>query len=481
MQALGVGVVYWPILDPLLREPGSPATVVEIEPQAFWEMSHDDRHGWRYRPNEALLDELAALPQAKLIHGVGHPVGGTVTDPLDHLNLLQDAVTQLAPAWVSEHLSLNRFERPQGGHEPLDQVEHAGFLLPPSQTPATTRVAADNLQRLRSAMDRPMAFETGVNYLRPQAGEMSDGDFFAAVAETSDCGIVLDLHNLWCNACNGRQSVDEVMARLPLERVWEVHLAGGMRHGAYWLDAHNGRIPEPVIELAARWIPKLPALGALMFEILPEHVPTLGLDEVAQELNLLQTMWALRAPRLVHVAQGRPAPPATGHSRPEDRAAVRAWECQLAAALHGEAPADAALTRDPGCALLARLIQDFRRANLTRALRFTLTTLLLGLGEDDTEALLQAYARHSPPQPFAALEAEQFAAFVWGHIGHWPHLPHLCEVLAFEHALIRASVHGHSTQLHWSVDPTQVLEALEAGQLPPPLPPVHSVMHIQAA
>ena len=64
MQALGVGVVYWPILDPLLREPGSPATVVEIEPQAFWEMSHDDRHGWRYRPNEALLDELAALPQA---------------------------------------------------------------------------------------------------------------------------------------------------------------------------------------------------------------------------------------------------------------------------------------------------------------------------------------------------------------------------------------------------------------------------------
>ncbi|MFZ2297098.1 MAG: hypothetical protein WAV91_02480, partial [Aquabacterium sp.] len=130
--------------------------------------------------------------------------------------------------------------------------------------------------------------------------------------------------------------------------------------------------------------------------------------------------------------------------------------------------------------LLARLIQDFRRANLTRALRFTLTTLLLGLGEDDTEALLQAYARHSPPQPFAALEAEQFAAFVWGHIGHWPHLPHLCEVLAFEHALIRASVHGHSTQLHWSVDPTQVLEALEAGLLPPPLPPVHSVMHIQA-
>ena len=77
------------------------------------------------------------------------------------------------------------------------------------------------------------------DYLRPRPGELGDGEFFAAVAEQADCGILLDLHNLWCNERDGRQPVRDVLAELRLERVWEVHLAGGEELVGYLLDAHS--------------------------------------------------------------------------------------------------------------------------------------------------------------------------------------------------------------------------------------------------
>ena len=47
------------------------------------------------------------------------------------------------------------------------------------------------------------------------------------MADAADCGILLDLHNVLCNARNGRQSVAAFCYTLPLKRVWELHLAGG--------------------------------------------------------------------------------------------------------------------------------------------------------------------------------------------------------------------------------------------------------------
>ena len=122
--------------------------------------------------------------------------------------------------WASEHLSFNQARL--AGREFF-----GGFLLPPVQTMASARIAARNIAAVKDLLPVPFAFETGVNYLAPQPGEMPDGAFFAAVAEQADCGILLDLHNLWCNERNGRQRVLDVVAELPLDRVWEVHLAGG--------------------------------------------------------------------------------------------------------------------------------------------------------------------------------------------------------------------------------------------------------------
>lgn len=477
MRALGVGLVYWAALEPLLDAADAGIAVAELEPETLWEQV-GCTEGWRYRNNDALLERVAALPQAKLLHGVGHPVGGTVADPIDPAPLLRHAVERLDPVWVSEHLGFNRIRRPDGA------VEHAGFLLPPPQSSAAVRVAVQNLAAYRRTMARPVAFETGVNYLRPQAEEISDGDFFAEVANGADSGIVLDLHNLWCNERNGRTHVMDVVNCLPLERIWEIHFAGGMSESNYWIDAHSGGVPDEVMDIAAGLIPRLPNLGALIFEILPEHLSAIGLDGVQRQIEGLKRLWTLRRPDAVRPDSMRSNRALEMGPTAADLADVARWESSLVAATHsGATPAtasSASLSDDLGYQLLAHLVRDARRANLARTLRYSLTALLAGVGPQETHALLDAYCEQHPPEPFAAVEADAFAYFLRERLPLLRVVAYLDEVLAFEHAMVRATVHGARSELVWSADPVSILASLDAGMLPPRLPGTSITMRICA-
>lgn len=476
MRELGVGLVYWSALAPLFEAGTEMVAVLELEPQALWEKVHNTS-AFYYRTNEALLARVARLPQSKLLHGVGHPVGGATQDPLEHMAPLRNAIEVLNPAWISEHLSFNRVQRADG-------VEEAGFLLPPRQSPATVRIASHNIGRYKRALKRPFAFETGVNYLQPPAGDLDDGTFFAAVAEQAQCGILLDLHNLWCNELNGRQRVADVLSQIPLDRVWEVHLAGGMRHSGYWLDAHSDAVPPALIDIAAELIPKLPKLGALIYEILPEHLPRIGLNGVQRQLEMLHMLWS-RKPALQIVARGAGVDSFVSVMEPcaSDINELLAWETSLVDVIRGFATGSAyveGFTGDSGVPVLSELVREFRRANLARAMRYTVTALLAGLGRRETFELLEAYFRSQAPDPFAAIEADHFAQFLYEHSEVLRRVPYLLEILAFEHALVQATIYGIASDIKWSADPTSILEALDAGHLPGDLPKITSRMRVCA-
>ena len=192
---------------------------------------------------------------------------------------------------MSEHLSYNRVRTPAG-------VTTTALMLPPVQTVDSARIAAASIARYRSVVRRPFAFETGVNYLGVRDGDMSDGRWWRMVAEQADCGIVLDLHNVWCNARNGRQPLDELLDELPLERVWEVHVAGGEQLDGVWLDAHSGLVDPALVEIAASVVPRLPSLRAITFEIVPEYLEDRALTraQIRSMLEDLHRVWDLRRP-----------------------------------------------------------------------------------------------------------------------------------------------------------------------------------------
>ena len=445
---LGVGVIYLPELVPLLESRPDLVQVLELEPQTLW----------RYLPDRAMpyvqdrdeLQRIASLPQRKLVHGVGFPVGGSRLPDERHLAPLVETIECLASPWASEHLGFNSFG---------DGV-NTGFLLPPLQTPAGVEAAAASVARVAGALPVGFSIETGVNYLRPRSGQLSDGAFVAAVAERADCGILLDLHNLWANELNGRQTVKELVAELPLERVNEIHIAGGLEHGGYWLDAHSGRIPEPLLELAGWVVPQLPNLGAIVFELLASYFEPLGLDGVAEEVEKLARIWERRGsgPRPVRSPAPEPVAP--------EPASPREWEDALGALVVGrepQTPLGAALAQDGGIPVLRELVANFRSGMIVDALRLTSRLLLLSGGERLMGELLAGFFATAPPQLFASAEAEAFAAYVRAHA---PPIEHLGEVLDYECASLRVLLNGEPEQVDFRHEPYAVLLPLVDGRLP---------------
>jgi hypothetical protein len=80
---LGVGIVWWPPLDALCRAGEGLVDVIEAEPESYW-IPLPGRPGFR----SVLVEALAHLPQPKLLHGVGAPLGGPCGPPDGHTEML---------------------------------------------------------------------------------------------------------------------------------------------------------------------------------------------------------------------------------------------------------------------------------------------------------------------------------------------------------------------------------------------------------
>jgi uncharacterized protein (UPF0276 family) len=405
------------------------------------------------------MQRLEAFPQRKLVHSIGTPVGGTRLGDRRQLPLLREAIARLDSPWCSEHLSFNV----AGGAGEAGPF-FTSFMLPPRQTVEGVAYAAGSVRALAGLLQAPLAIETGVSYLRPRRDELRDGQFVAAVAEAAGCGILLDVHNIWTNELNGRQTIESYLDDLPLHRVWELHLAGGQEHAGYWLDAHSGAIPDEVLRVARAVLERTPNAGAVIFELMPEQVAALGHDGLRRQLEAMHLLWEGRPAPAGHVAK-RPPPPAFGSER-DGGDDVRAWEDALGALAIGREPHGdlaAELAADPGVAVVRTMVDAARAGSLVASLRLSMRLLLLHEGEEGTRAIMRGFWDRAAPEPFAGDEGLAFAAYL---ASSPPKLPFLDDILAFELALLRASISGEATTVHFAADPAQLLGALAEGRLP---------------
>ncbi|MCW2605571.1 MAG: hypothetical protein JWO60_264, partial [Frankiales bacterium] len=127
------------------------------------------------------------------------------------------------------------------------------------------------LARLADVVGAPVGLENlatalGPSDVRDQGGLLED------LLAPTDGWLVLDLHNLWCQAVNAGLDAGELLGTYPLTRVREVHVSGG----SWWSpagsdrrvrrDTHDGPVPDEVLALLPRVLRDCPGLETVVVE-----------------------------------------------------------------------------------------------------------------------------------------------------------------------------------------------------------------------
>lgn len=188
-----------------------------------------------------------------VMHGVSLSIGGT--DPLDraYLRDLRDLADRVQPAWISDHLCWTA----------VDGIQLHDLLPLPYTEEAVAHVAA-RVSQVQDVLGRRLVLENVSSYVGYHASQMPEWEFLAAVAETADCLILLDLNNVHVSAVNHGFDPLSYLAGLPGARIQQFHLAGHTPAGTLLIDTHDAAIADPVWTLYAEAVRRFGAVSALI-------------------------------------------------------------------------------------------------------------------------------------------------------------------------------------------------------------------------
>ena len=187
------------------------------------------------------------------LHGVGLSIGSA--DPIDahYLRKLRDLMQRIEPALVTDHLCWTAVD----GRQLYD-------LLP---LPYTEEVLAHVVRRVAEVQEflgRRILLENPSTYVKFRHSTMTEWDFLVAVAEQADCGILLDVNNVYVSAYNHGYDPIGYLDAIPAARVGQMHLAGFTEMGSYLFDTHSAPVSELVWRLYGYAVQRFGAVSTLV-------------------------------------------------------------------------------------------------------------------------------------------------------------------------------------------------------------------------
>ncbi|TMQ12883.1 MAG: DUF692 domain-containing protein [Deltaproteobacteria bacterium] len=121
---------------------------------------------------------------------------------------------------------------------------------------------------LQDRMKLPLLHENAFYYARFPGSEIEEAEFIAGLVERAQTYLLLDLHNCYSNSVNFPDYDHwKFLKTIPLDRVIEIHLAGGEQIEDWYHDFHNHYVPEPVWEMLEYVLKHASRLEAVTLEV----------------------------------------------------------------------------------------------------------------------------------------------------------------------------------------------------------------------
>jgi len=191
------------------------------------------------------------------LHGVGLSLGST--DPLNtvHLDKLKNLIQRIEPALVSEHVSWGS----------VDGRYHNDLLPLPYTEEALDHMVA-RVSQTQDYLGRQILVENVSSYLEFEISCIPEWEFVAELTRRAGCGLLLDINNIYVNACNHGFDAARYLHAIPRDPVQEMHLAGftvdRVADGEILIDTHSRPVCAEVWALYRQAVARFGAIATLI-------------------------------------------------------------------------------------------------------------------------------------------------------------------------------------------------------------------------
>lgn len=222
---LGVGIGF--------REPFRADVFLNSEKIDFLEITADHY----FDANKNKLAELELLNEhfPLIPHGLDLSLGSAEGIDESYLEKFAALVEFIQPEWFSDHLCFTR----SGGIS-------IGHLAPVPHTYEALKVFTRNIETVKKRINKPLILENITRMINFPSTEMSEAEFITRILEETDCGLLLDVTNLYINSRNFDFCWQKFLDEIPLERVVQLHFVGLHEGEEMLIDGHSDKTQNEI-------------------------------------------------------------------------------------------------------------------------------------------------------------------------------------------------------------------------------------------
>jgi len=209
------------------------------------------------------------------LHGVSLSIGNTTPLNFEYLSKVKALAARIEPDCISDHLCWTGTT----GRNLHD-------LLPLPYTEEALQHVASRVRNVQDYLGRQILLENVSSYVTFKDSRMTEWEFLRAVAEESDCLILLDVNNVYVSGMNHGFDPQRYLQGLPSDRIAQIHLAGHRAENGWLIDTHDQPVADAVWSL---YLDAVSRFGQVPTSIERDaNIPSLA--ELEQELSIAREM-----------------------------------------------------------------------------------------------------------------------------------------------------------------------------------------------
>ncbi|NBV43063.1 DUF692 family protein, partial [bacterium] len=153
-------------------------------------------------------------------------------------------------------------------------------------TKETAAFVAEKAKMVQGTLGIPLILENVSSYIEFKDSTMTEWEFLSEVVERADCGILLDVNNIFVSARNHNFDPIDYLDGIDPARVKQFHVAGHRDKGDFILDTHDEPVVDAVWQLFEIAVDRFPGVPVVLER--DDNIPSV--NELVAELDIARSI-----------------------------------------------------------------------------------------------------------------------------------------------------------------------------------------------